>query len=87
MGKACRMRKCTDCESIADAATEEFWTLINPVMLILADIMEVAANGSDSDRRTIDYEDGWFDLADKISDILDAEGLTDSIENIRYLED
>ncbi len=61
--------------------TEEFWEMINPLMLVLADIMKLC-DYDNVPSRNLEYEDGWYDLADAIADLLEDEGLREDLENL-----
>lgn len=67
---------------IMDNVTVEFWKMINPLMLILGDILSICEYNPSAKGRSLDYEDGWYDLADAISDLLECEGILDEIEAV-----
>lgn len=65
-----------------DGLNEEFWGLVNPLMLVLADILDHCSLVRGPRRNSEEYMQGWNDLANTIRDLLDGEGLLTELDKL-----
>lgn len=67
-----------------ELATASFWTMMNPMVLVILQIYRLVQTGGPKDG--VDhpaYNDGWWDFADKVMDILeDQDYLIDLLEEL-----
>lgn len=64
------------------SAAEEFWGMVNPLMLVLEDIVELCQSSPDWKSSSLDYQNGWYDLSDQILEILEEDGVLPVLNEI-----